>query len=220
MIGNEVRTKGKHQLVISCTQKKGNLSLSNTKKFYSFCEPWHTWWESVDTWLLIKCSTYKAMWQNVFCKFCLLKAAGQDIWSDCEDLFLFLLPWTERNCWQLLRGALAGAGCGMRNWSKGKKRERLSANTLVKKYIQAFWLNKPCCWKLWRGWIGKQQAALRLTEVQRGLLPNWSSFQPLWEDKWWRNQWTAQRVKQLWPAWHWQCTLIKVKVCFLFLWQN
>lgn len=129
MIGNEVRTKGKHQLLISCTQKKGNLPLSNTKNFYSLCEPWHTWWESVDILLLIKCSTYKAMWQNVFCKFCLLKAAGQDIWSDCEDLFLFLLPWTERNCWQLLRGALVGAGCGMRNWSKGKKRERLSANT-------------------------------------------------------------------------------------------
>ena len=69
MVGKGVRTKGKHQLLISCTQKKSNLFLSNMKNFYSFCEPWHTWWESVDTLLLIKCSTYKAMWQNVYCKF-------------------------------------------------------------------------------------------------------------------------------------------------------
>lgn len=72
--------------------------------------------------------------------FCLLKTAGRDIWSDCEDLFLFLLSWMERNCWQLPRGTVVGVGCGRRNWSKGNTRS-LSANTLAKKYIQ------PLGWK-------------------------------------------------------------------------
>lgn len=119
--------------------KTFNLSPSNMMSFYSFCEPLHTLWEPANTLLLKKCSTYKAMWQKVYCKFLPFECS----WT-CHSVWLWkFIPFStplDKN--KLLTATERGVGCGRRNWGRRKERQSLSAKALIKKNIQAFWPSK------------------------------------------------------------------------------